>query len=329
MKLVQTWLKEVQQKSIPVRDAVTRLACLEHGLTLTSVASASCVGKCRQRLQSYLWGGPSAVASVNGKPPILSVCESLCLDCRSAFLKTSGSALNGFCQQVLDHEISGIPGLHAELAKIVGALRNWDSVTLFHNIAVGALAREALEFHWQDEVAIREITGLSSLDAAKSHLMLYGILHDIGKLHVKREILLSPSSNLSDEEFAEIGTHVLEATVLNTTTLAGSLVGEVLASGSVDREAFCDVLTLHHEWHDGSRGYHRGCPDDERCRKRLHGGVPRIASMFVILDSFDACRSERPYKSSISDKEAMEKLKANKGTQFAPDLFDLVWRWVH
>ena len=66
----------------------------------------------------------------------------------------------------------------------------------------------------------------------------------------------------------------------------------------------------HHERHDGY-GYPSG----------LKGGeIPLVSRIISIAEAFDAMTSATSYKIPISFEDALEELKNNAGTQFAPDL---------
>ena len=41
---------------------------------------------------------------------------------------------------------------------------------------------------------------------------------------------------------------------------------------------------------------------------------------FAVADSYDAMISDRPYREALSEYDAIEELKKNSGTQFAPEV---------
>ena len=75
------------------------------------------------------------------------------------------------------------------------------------------------------------------------------------------------------------------------------------------------VLSHHERW-DG-KGYPRG----------LRGAaIPLQARIVSIADAFDAITQSRPYKGATSIDEAVDRIRAGRGTQFDPELVDLFVR---
>lgn len=125
-----------------------------------------------------------------------------------------------------------------------------------------------------------------------------GLLHDVGKIGIKEEILLKPGK-LTEEEFAEMTRH----------TVIGH---ELIHSLSEDLEAVAEGVCYHHEKWDGS-----GYPDG------LKGcDIPLIGRIIAIVDVFEALTSERPYKKAWDPDEAMVFIIKNKGIHFDPELVD-------
>lgn len=122
-------------------------------------------------------------------------------------------------------------------------------------------------------------------------LRLGGILHDIGKTSVPREILNRPGK-LTPDEFEIVKTHP-DVSCTICLPLQKSL-GLAL-----------DVIRHHHEKLDGS-GYPDGLRGDE---------ISVIARIAAISDIFDALISNRPYRSAMSRGEAFAVLQkeANEG----------------
>jgi len=131
------------------------------------------------------------------------------------------------------------------------------------------------------------------------------LLHDVGKIKIRDDILLK-TSRLTDEELIDMKLH--------------SLYGKTLIEKLQDRvpnQTFLEYAkTLahrHHERWDGT-----GYPD------RMKGeDIPLQARMMAIADVYDALISERAYKSALSHEEAIQIIKEGRGTQFDPDLTDM------
>jgi len=116
-------------------------------------------------------------------------------------------------------------------------------------------------------------------------LRLGGILHDIGKIGVPREILNKPGP-LSPEEFGIIKSHpdVGHQICLPLKKTLGPAL---------------QVIRHHHERLDG-RGYPDGLQGDE---------IPIVASIMAIVDMYDALVSQRPYRKALSKEEAIRLLR--------------------
>ena len=133
-------------------------------------------------------------------------------------------------------------------------------------------------------------------DARRIGLLRFGApLHDIGKVSVRREVLLK-AGPLTLEELAEIRVHPRAGAHL-VLPLRGA------------REALPYVL-FHHEWWNGG-GYPiglRGC------------AIPVEARLLGIADAFDAMTSARPYRHALTPERALGEVDACAGTQFDPEL---------
>ena len=113
-------------------------------------------------------------------------------------------------------------------------------------------------------------------------------LHDIGKIHTPREILLKPEP-LTPKEWEIMKKH---------TTFGAVIVGnhERLAMGR-------NIALTHHEKWDGS-GYPCGLKGD---------AIPIEGQIIAIADQYDALRSPRPYKPVYDHKTAYKMLTEGDG----------------
>jgi len=119
------------------------------------------------------------------------------------------------------------------------------------------------------------------------------LLHDVGKIEVRREILNKPGP-LTDAEFDEVKQH----------TVVGALMIERVARfGRVHQ-----LVRWSHERWDGD-----GYPDG------LAGvAIPLGARVICVCDAYDAMVSDRPYRSAMPVPAAVSELRAGAGTQFDP-----------
>ena len=123
------------------------------------------------------------------------------------------------------------------------------------------------------------------------------LLHDVGKIEVRRELLNKPGP-LSDAEFEEVKQH----------TVVGALMVERVARfGKVHH-----LVRWSHERWDGD-----GYPD------RLAGAaIPLGARVICVCDAYDAMVSTRPYRPAMSVPAALGELRAGAGSQFDPAVVD-------
>ena len=166
-----------------------------------------------------------------------------------------------------------------------GAIAKRDSDTDAHNYRVSVYS-----------VCLAEAVKLPR-DQIRS-LIKGALLHDVGKLGIRDNILLKPGK-LTKEEFTVMKTHVDHGMELTDR-----------ASWLKDSQ---DVVGSHHEKYDGT-GYPAGLCGES---------IPLAARIFAITDVFDALTSRRPYKEPLSFDEAMQILDSGKGSHFDPALLDV------
>ena len=121
------------------------------------------------------------------------------------------------------------------------------------------------------------------------------LLHDIGKISIREDILNKPGK-LTAEEFEIMKGHVDSAV---------NIISHLPAL-----EYVIPTVYSHHEYYDGS-GYPRHLKEEE---------IPVMGRILCIADSFDAMTSERSYKPALSKEEALRRLQAEAGRQFDPKL---------
>ena len=124
-----------------------------------------------------------------------------------------------------------------------------------------------------------------------------GLLHDIGKIGIRDEILLKPGK-LTAQEFEQIKAHPAKGeTIIKSLPFLGEIPIWV---------------RHHHERFDG-KGYPDGIEGE-----RIELG----ARILAIADTFDAMTSDRPYRKALSLEVTVEEIKRNKGSQFDPEIAD-------
>jgi putative nucleotidyltransferase with HDIG domain len=172
----------------------------------------------------------------------------------------------------------------ANLLRMLSPVKSHSEHTYTHAINVSILA-----------MALSENLGLK--DESVQAIGIAALLHDIGKLLIPKEILHKPGA-LSSEEFGKIKQHPLYgaaylARVEGLTPLA------VL------------VALEHHRKYDTS-----GYPVLRDTGRRQHAA----SQIVTIADFYDALRSHRPYRRSLSTEEVLGIMQKESGTGFNPGL---------
>lgn len=174
----------------------------------------------------------------------------------------------------------------ATIDALIAAVEARDQYTRGHSQRVSAFA-----------VKIAEELGMNRQQIEE--LRIAGILHDIGKIGISDRILLKKGP-LTKEEYEEIKKH---PAISNKILYPIGLSDRILKS-----------IAFHHERFDG-RGYPFGLANESL------GLEPQI---IAVADAFDAMTSKRPYRQPLSIDEAIKELEDNKGSQFHPDIVDVM-----
>ena len=118
-------------------------------------------------------------------------------------------------------------------------------------------------------------------------------LHDIGKIAIPETILDKPGP-LDDAEWAFVRRH--------------TIIGERILMAAPALTPVARIVRSTHERWDGG-GYPDGLAGEE---------IPLGARIVGVCDAFDAMTTDRPYRRSISEAEAIAELRRSGGAQFDP-----------
>lgn len=125
-----------------------------------------------------------------------------------------------------------------------------------------------------------------------------GLLHDIGKIGIDKDILLKPG-RLEPKEIDIMKSH--------------SVMSEKIISPLSAHPFFKQVLPAvrgHHERVDGE-----GYPD------KLAGEmIPLISRVILVVDTYDAMAENRVYRKGLPDEVICSEIKRCTGTQFDPQI---------
>lgn len=137
------------------------------------------------------------------------------------------------------------------------------------------------------------------LPADRIELITYaGLLHDVGKIGIRDQVLLKPGA-LSSDEFAIMKRH--------------PGIGVKIIERVRGLRAALPIIEAHHERMDGN-GYPNGLKGEE---------IPYEARILSVADSFEAMTSNRPYRPAMETERALEILLRDRGSHFDPAIVDV------
>ncbi|MHB2016606.1 MAG: HD domain-containing phosphohydrolase [Candidatus Xenobia bacterium] len=138
------------------------------------------------------------------------------------------------------------------------------------------------------------------LDGNDLDLLKYAaLLHDVGKIHVRDEILHKPGK-LTDEEFQKMKLHPV---------YGAEIIRPIKAFSKI-----LPFIFYHHERYCALGGYPHGITGTQ---------IPLEARVITVADSYDAMTSSRPYRKAMSVEQAVAELRRFSGTQFDPHVVDI------
>jgi len=143
--------------------------------------------------------------------------------------------------------------------------------------------------------------GLSSKDLEV--LEYSALLHDIGKIAIKKEIL-HKAGRLTEEEFRSLKAHPVTG-------------ADIVENLKFLKEAAI-LVRYHHEQPNG-KGYPDGLKGDE---------IPVGSRILLCADAYDAMTSDRPYRKGLPIEKVLDQFEKYKGTQFDLDVANLLVRLV-
>lgn len=170
------------------------------------------------------------------------------------------------------------------IRSIIVSLEEKDSYTYGHSIRLAEYA-----------VMLAAEMGLSEEEIREAELS--ALLHDVGKIGIPDSVLLKPA-RLTRAEFEIMKTHPVRSAriVEKISSLHHLLPG----------------IKHHHERWDG-HGYPDGLKGEE---------IPLYARLILVVDTFDAMTSTRPYRLALDKEVAIAELQRCAGTQFDAELVE-------
>jgi len=145
--------------------------------------------------------------------------------------------------------------------------------------------------------------GLTLPDAEIRRMVQAGVMHDVGKIGVRYDMLNKPGK-LTPEEVAVFRQHPEK--------------GKRILEPVPCLHGLIDGCWCHHEWFDGG-GYPRGLAGD---------AIPLVGRIVAIADAYDAMTSDRAYRRALRHEVAIGEIERCAGTQFDPELAEAFVRLV-
>ena len=162
---------------------------------------------------------------------------------------------------------------------LVGALEAKDKYTAGHSRRVTKISLDIGQ--------ALDLTG-----EKMKNLRWAALLHDIGKIGIDPSIQNKPGI-LTPTEYNYILTHCS--------------IGPGIVQPLVN-DAIIEAIRHHHDSYDGSGLNQKVAGKD----------IPLDSRILAVADSFDAMTSDRPYRTAMSARGAIEEIKRCAGTQFDP-----------
>lgn len=162
------------------------------------------------------------------------------------------------------------------------------------SLVISIEARDSYTRHHSERVTKYALQIADRMDLGreeKEAIRFGGYLHDIGKIGVRDTILLKPD-RLTAEEMKEIRLHPV---------IGGNIIKPI---HYLPRER--EMIVHHHERFDG-KGYPNGISGND---------IPITARILAVADAFDAMTSSRPYRNTLTHKEAVNEIVRCSNAQF-------------
>lgn len=186
-----------------------------------------------------------------------------------------------------DHQNAQLRELRETYYGVLQLLRHFiskDEYTEHHSYRVSAYA-------------VRIASHLSLHPERIEDVRAAGLLHDIGKLDVSRDLLYK-AARLTAEEYAEMQQHVGKGVTM-LETVGGSL------------RRVIPIVLAHHDKFDGS-GYHSAQGEE----------IPIEARIISVADVYDSLTSDRPYRKAMSPFDAKDIIVKGTTTDFDPQVVE-------
>jgi len=162
-------------------------------------------------------------------------------------------------------------------------LKEFDQYTTTHSLNVSVLAMALAEFM---EMGARDIRGFG----------VAGLLHDLGKVRIPKEVLTKPGK-LTDDEWTIMRQHPVDG-------------AKIIYESDRQLDLASAVAYEHHIMINGGGYPHRHFQRD--CHK--------ASKLVHICDVYDALRTNRPYREAWAADRVLEQIEKGMGWDFDEDI---------
>lgn len=133
------------------------------------------------------------------------------------------------------------------------------------------------------------------MESSWANLKLFSRFHDLGKVSIPDRILFKPGP-LTIDETLEMQRHCE--------------IGYRIAQSGPELNSIADWILKHHEWWNG-QGYPLGLSGEE---------IPLECRVMALVDAYYAMIHDRPYRSTMSEEQALNEILQRSGSQFDPNI---------
>jgi putative two-component system response regulator len=148
------------------------------------------------------------------------------------------------------------------------------------------------------KMCVRIGMALGFKEKRQESLVFGALLHDIGKIGIKDEILRKQGA-LTPEEYRSMQEH--------------PLIGAKIVEGVDFFKDKIPMIRNHHEHFDG-----QGYPDG-----LIGETIPLEARIIAVPDAFDAMTSLRPHRRAMPVADVLAEMEKHKGKQFDPQVLEI------